>query len=73
MKTFSHSRQYLVEFFLEWEMCEIKVVEKIRSHILCSATPPPPRKPYHLWDNVMYGGDREDADNMAPARGMLDK
>ena len=36
MKTFSHSWQYLADFFLEWEMFQIKAVEKIITHILCS-------------------------------------
>ena len=35
MKTFSHLWQYRAEFFLEWEMFRIKVVEKIKIHILC--------------------------------------
>jgi hypothetical protein len=30
MKTFSHLWQYLAEFFLEWEMFQIKAVEKIK-------------------------------------------
>ena len=38
MKTFSHLSQYLSQFFLEWEMFQIKVVEKIKIHILCSIT-----------------------------------
>jgi hypothetical protein len=28
MKAFSHLGHYLAEFFLEWEMFQIKVVEK---------------------------------------------
>ena len=36
MKTFSHLSQYLVKFFLGWEMFQTKVVEKIKTHILCS-------------------------------------
>jgi hypothetical protein len=32
------------------------------------------RKSCRLWDNVeKYGKARNEADNMAPARGMLDK
>ena len=27
---------YFSEFFLEWEMFQTKVVEKIKTHILCS-------------------------------------
>ena len=38
MKTFSHSLQYLAEFFLEWEIFQTKVVEKIKTRILCSVT-----------------------------------
>ena len=29
---------YLAEFFLEWEMFQTKVVENLRTHILCSVT-----------------------------------
>ena len=36
MKPFSHLWQYLSEFFSEWEMFQIKVVNKIKIHILCS-------------------------------------
>ena len=72
MKTFLHLWQYLADFFLEWEMFQIKVVEKIKTHILCSVTFF--WKLCHLWDNVeKYGGARDDADNMAPARGKLYK
>jgi hypothetical protein len=31
-ETFSHLWQYLTEFFLEWEIFQIKVVEKIKTH-----------------------------------------
>ena len=45
---------YLAHFFLEWEMFQTKVVEKIKTHILCSVTFP--RKSCRLWDNVgKYG------------------
>ena len=72
MKMFSHLWQYLAEFFLEWKTLQIKVVEKIKIHIICSGTFP--RKSYHLWDNVeTYGGARVAADNMAHARYRLDK
>jgi hypothetical protein len=50
MKTCLHLWQYLAEFFLEWEMFQIKVVEKIKTHILCSVTFS--RKSCRLWDNV---------------------
>jgi hypothetical protein len=38
MKTCSHLGQYLAEFFLEWEMFQIRVTEKIKTHILYSVT-----------------------------------
>ena len=31
-----HLRQYVVEFFLKWEMLQMKVVENIETHILYS-------------------------------------
>jgi hypothetical protein len=57
MKTFTHFWRYLTKFFLEWEMFWAKVVDKIKTHILCSVTFF--RKSYRLWDNVeKYGGER---------------
>jgi hypothetical protein len=50
MKTFRHFWRYLAKFFLEWEMFQTKVVEKIKTHILCSITFF--RKSHRLWDNV---------------------
>ena len=38
MKTDIHLWSYLAHFFLEWEMFQIKVVERIETHILCSVT-----------------------------------
>jgi hypothetical protein len=38
MKTFSHLWQYLAEFFLEWEMFQIRAVEYIKTHVLLSIT-----------------------------------
>jgi hypothetical protein len=38
MKTNIHL-WYLANFFLEWEMFQTKVVEKIKAHIFCSITP----------------------------------
>ena len=72
MKTFLHLGQYIAEQFLKWEMFQIKLVEKIKTHILYSVTFS--RKSCRLWDNVgKCGGTREAADNMAPARGILAK
>jgi hypothetical protein len=36
MDTNVHVWSYLAQFFLEWEMFQMKVVEKIKAHILCS-------------------------------------
>ena len=38
MQTDIHFWSYLAQFFSEWEMFQTKVVEKIKTHILCSAT-----------------------------------
>jgi hypothetical protein len=53
MKTYLHLWQYLAEFFLEWGMFQIKVVEKIKTHVLFSVTFFSFfRKSRRLWDNV---------------------
>jgi hypothetical protein len=71
MKMFLHLWQYHTDFFLEWEMFQIKVVEKIETRILFSITL---RKSCRLWDIIKkYGGAREDAENIVPACGILDK
>jgi hypothetical protein len=58
MKTYVHLWQYLAQFSLEWEMFQIKVVEKIKTHILCSITFF--RKSCRLWDSVeKYGTARQ--------------
>jgi hypothetical protein len=38
MNTNVYLWSYLTQFFLEWEMFQTKVVEKIKTHILCSIT-----------------------------------
>ena len=38
MKINIHFWLYLSQLFLEWEMCRTKFVDKIKTHILCSAT-----------------------------------
>ena len=50
MKTDIHFLSYLAQLFLEWEMFQTKVVEKIKTHILCSVTFF--RKSCRFWDNV---------------------
>ena len=50
MKTDVHLWSYLAQFFSEWENFQTKVVEKIKTHILCLITLL--RKSSDLWDNV---------------------
>jgi hypothetical protein len=50
MKINVHLWQYLAELFLELEMFQTKVVEEIKTHILCSGKFF--RKSCRLWDNV---------------------
>jgi hypothetical protein len=50
MKTIIHFLSYLTQFFVEWEVFQTKVVEEIKTHILCSVTFL--KKSYRLWDNV---------------------
>ena len=50
MKTDIHIWQYLSEFFLEWEMFQTDVVEKIKTNFLCPIAFS--RKSCRLWDNV---------------------
>jgi hypothetical protein len=64
--------QNLADLFLEWEMFQIKVAEKIKTHILWQVNFF--RKSCRLWDNVeKWDGGKQAAENVAPARGILDK
>ena len=71
MKTDIHLWQYHTEFLLEGEMFQTKVVENIKTHILCSMTFS--RKSYRLWDKVekYYTAGQAIDDNMAHAHCML--
>ena len=51
MKTFINFLSYLAHFILEWELFQTKVLEKIKTHVLCS-TFFFPRKSCLLWCNV---------------------
>jgi hypothetical protein len=57
----------IAQFLLEWEMFRRRVVEKIKTHILCSVTFL--RKSCRLWDNLdKYCTDGQATDdNMAHA------
>jgi hypothetical protein len=57
MNTFLHLWQYLAEFFLEWEIFQTKLVEVIKTHILCSTTFL--RETCSLWENAeKYGREK---------------
>jgi hypothetical protein len=67
VKTYVRWR-YLAEFFLEREMFQTKVVENIKTHVLCWITPPP-RKSCRLWDNMeKYGRARQATDGSIARR-----
>ena len=54
MKTFSLLWQCLAEFSLEWEMFQIKVLVKIKTHTLCFITFQENRAVYDImWKNVV--------------------
>ena len=52
MKTYVHLWQYLAEFFLEWETFQMKLVEKITTHVLWPVNFFPTRKSCSLLGNV---------------------
>ena len=52
MKTFLHFWRYLAKLLLKWEMFWTEVVEKMKTHILCSITFF--RKSHRIWYNVKY-------------------
>jgi len=55
---------HVPDLFLEWEMFQTKVVEKIKTHILCSVTVF--WRPCSLWDDNVekYGGAIQATDDM---------
>jgi hypothetical protein len=58
MTIFLHLWWYLAEFFLEWEIFEMKVLEKTKTDVLCSISFS--NKSCRFWDNVEnYIGIRE--------------
>jgi hypothetical protein len=63
MKTNIHFRSYLAHFFLEWEMFQMEVVEKIITHfVLNNFFPPVSRAVYEImWKK--YGRARQDTDD----------
>jgi len=55
MKTNIHFLSYLGQLFLEWEMFQAEVVEKIETHILCSVTFFPENRAFYeiMWKIVV--------------------
>jgi hypothetical protein len=54
MKTNINFWSYLAQFFLEWEMFQIEVVEKKATHILCSTFFLENRTVYEImWKNIV--------------------
>jgi len=73
MKTDIHFWSYLDHFFLEWEMFQTNVVEKIKTHVLFSGTLF--RKSCRLWDDVdkYCRAGLATNDSMAHAHCVLDR
>jgi hypothetical protein len=63
---------YLIQFFLEWEMFQTKVIKDIKTHVLCSTFFF--IKSCSLWDNVekYYTAGQAADDNMAHVNCTLD-
>ena len=75
MKTFSHLWQYLSKFFLEWEVFNIQIVQKIKTRILCLPTFISEKKKPAVYEIMCkkYGAAREAADGNAACVCMLGK
>jgi hypothetical protein len=61
MQAFSHLWQYVGKFILEWEIFKTKVVDKIKTHMLCSITFF--WKSCRWWENVEKCGGAKKAVN----------
>jgi hypothetical protein len=63
MKNDSHFWSYLIQFFLEWEMFQTNVLERIKTRILFSITPPPlffNHAVYEMWETIVDLGRTHD-------------
>jgi hypothetical protein len=58
MKANIHFWSYLAKFFLQWEMFQSKVVEEMKTHILCpvSFIPSENRAVYEMWKHGVERG-----------------
>ena len=60
MKNYAHV-WYLAEFFLEWEMFQTKVAQKIKTQILCSITFSQNSAAYEtMWKNTVVRHTKDD-------------
>jgi hypothetical protein len=72
MNTGIHFPSYLAEFFLELDMYQKHILEKIKPYILCSVTFSENRAFYEImWKNIVEGQATDD--NMAHAHCILEK
>jgi hypothetical protein len=74
MKTFRHFWRHLAKFFLEWEMFQINVVEKIKTHFMFSDFFPENRAVYEIMRKIWWsqrGNKRRH--NMAHTHWMRNK
>ena len=71
MNTNIHFWSYLAQFLVEWEIFQAKIVEKIKTHIMCSITLFFSRKSYRLWHNVEKYGEARQARDGSIIRRMI--
>ena len=72
MKTKMHFLSYLTHFFLECEMFQTKLVEKFKTHIMCSVTFFLTILPFMRYVEKCCKAGQATHDNMAHAVCMLD-
>jgi hypothetical protein len=54
MKTYACVQYYLSQFFLEWEICQTKLVNKIETHVSPSTALSESRAGYEImWKNMV--------------------
>jgi len=59
-----HFWSYLAQFFLKWKLFQIKVIDKIKKHILCSVTFFENRAVYEItWKKYCRAGQATDNNN----------
>jgi len=72
MKTEIHFWSYLAQFFLEWEMFQTKVVEKLKTHILCFVTFSKNIAVYEIMQEIYNTAGQATDDDMPHAHCVLD-